>query len=115
MIHDAMFADTIQGVREFYDTISRNTALSYLHGLMRQEIADIASELKFQIDARKELKQIEAVGKKNIAEKVTEKMKEIVGSREAVRALAEPGGLTTEPAKTGEQRAREAATRALRR
>jgi hypothetical protein len=115
MIHDAMFADTIQGAREFYDTISRNTALSYLHGLMRQEIADIASELKFQIDARKELKQIEGTSKKNIAEKVTEKMKEIVGSREAVRALAEPGGLATEPAKTGEQRAREAATRALRR
>ncbi len=111
-LNDAMFADTIEGVRSLYEVMFKNTALNHLHGTMKFEVIEILKKMKFQVEVRQADIALEMQARQTIT--APERLKELTTGRDASRVLAEPGSLTQEPAKTSEQRARDAARGAAR-
>ncbi len=113
VINDAMFAETIEGGRNLYEAMMRNTALNHLHGIFKAEVKDILEKLQFSIEIKEtELKldaQLEA-RQGQALERVTE----INKGREGARTTTQPGSLTAEPPRTGAERVLEAVGRGRR-
>jgi hypothetical protein len=111
LLHDAMYHKAIEGVRSVYEEIFKNTSLSHLHGQMKGEVIEILDRMQFHIEAKLAVVNSRS-GKGQMS--VEQKIQQITQGRESQRVIGESGSVTSEPARNSEERAREAAGRALR-
>lgn len=113
LINDAMFAETIEGGRKLYEVMMNNTALNHMHGIFKAEVKEILGKLNFTIEIKEAEIKLDAQLEARQGEAL-ERVTEINKGREGSRATSQPGSLTAEPARTGAERAVEAAGRGKR-